>query len=251
MANPARDTTAGRIYNDLRNLARRNGRSTDEIMIECVLERFLVRSCFRRSEQMQRSRCSHPVLHGPQASALPLRSPASDLALHAPAQPPADPMLTQFVETTQARPRSRLTNPSLTPLTPVSAAARATAATAAARREAARLGRRRHSGRLFAALALRCIDVQQREQVGRDDPVGVAQAEDRTRIPAALGEVVPRGPAEGQRTVRRLQVHGRRQPEQLLTRQPTGRIVALDDHRGSVPREAIRHLPPGKRRRRR
>lgn len=43
MANPARDTAAGRVYNDLRNLARRNGRSTDEVMIEYVLERFLYR----------------------------------------------------------------------------------------------------------------------------------------------------------------------------------------------------------------
>ncbi|WP_230396439.1 nucleotidyl transferase AbiEii/AbiGii toxin family protein [Streptomyces blattellae] len=43
MANPARDTTAGRVYNDLRNLARRNSRSTDEVMVEYVLERFLYR----------------------------------------------------------------------------------------------------------------------------------------------------------------------------------------------------------------
>ncbi|MEU9834623.1 nucleotidyl transferase AbiEii/AbiGii toxin family protein [Streptosporangium sp. NPDC048047] len=43
MPNPTRDTTAGRIYNDLRNLARRTGRSTDEAMIEYVLERFLYR----------------------------------------------------------------------------------------------------------------------------------------------------------------------------------------------------------------
>ncbi|MFJ5227071.1 nucleotidyl transferase AbiEii/AbiGii toxin family protein [Streptomyces sp. NPDC088400] len=43
MANPARDTTAGRVYNDLRNLARRTNRSTDEIMVEYVLERFLYR----------------------------------------------------------------------------------------------------------------------------------------------------------------------------------------------------------------
>lgn len=43
MPNPARDTTAGRVYNDLRNLARRNGRSTDEVMVEYVLERFLYR----------------------------------------------------------------------------------------------------------------------------------------------------------------------------------------------------------------
>ncbi|WP_406169707.1 nucleotidyl transferase AbiEii/AbiGii toxin family protein [Streptomyces canus] len=39
MANPTRDTTAGRVYNDLRNLARRTSRSTDEY----VLERFLYR----------------------------------------------------------------------------------------------------------------------------------------------------------------------------------------------------------------
>ncbi|MEU4410115.1 nucleotidyl transferase AbiEii/AbiGii toxin family protein [Streptosporangium sp. NPDC023963] len=43
MPNPTRDTTAGRVYNDLRNLARRSGRSTDETMVEYVLERFLYR----------------------------------------------------------------------------------------------------------------------------------------------------------------------------------------------------------------
>ncbi|MGW1556681.1 nucleotidyl transferase AbiEii/AbiGii toxin family protein [Streptomyces sp. NPDC002144] len=43
MANPTRDTTAGRVYDDLRNLARRNSRSTDEVMVEYVLERFLFR----------------------------------------------------------------------------------------------------------------------------------------------------------------------------------------------------------------
>ncbi|NNH70027.1 nucleotidyl transferase AbiEii/AbiGii toxin family protein [Nocardia uniformis] len=43
MVKPARDSTAGRVYNDLRNLARRNGRSTDELMVEYVLERFLYR----------------------------------------------------------------------------------------------------------------------------------------------------------------------------------------------------------------
>ncbi|GAA5050248.1 hypothetical protein [Streptomyces similanensis] len=41
MASPARDTIAGRVYNDLRNLARRTSRSTDEVMVEYVLERFL------------------------------------------------------------------------------------------------------------------------------------------------------------------------------------------------------------------
>jgi predicted nucleotidyltransferase component of viral defense system len=43
MPSPTRDTPAGRVYNDLRNLARRTGRSTDEVMVEYVLERFLYR----------------------------------------------------------------------------------------------------------------------------------------------------------------------------------------------------------------
>lgn len=43
MANPTRDTTAGRVCNDRRNLARRTSRSTDEVMVEYVLERFLHR----------------------------------------------------------------------------------------------------------------------------------------------------------------------------------------------------------------
>ncbi|MFJ9708128.1 hypothetical protein [Streptomyces sp. NPDC101234] len=41
MANHTRGTTAGRVHNDLRNLARRNSRSTGEVMVEYVLERFL------------------------------------------------------------------------------------------------------------------------------------------------------------------------------------------------------------------
>jgi hypothetical protein len=43
MPNPSRDTTAGRVYNDLRNLARRTARNTDEILLTYVLERFLYR----------------------------------------------------------------------------------------------------------------------------------------------------------------------------------------------------------------
>ena len=43
MGRPARSTVAGQVYNDLRNLARHEGRSTDQIMIEYVLERFLYR----------------------------------------------------------------------------------------------------------------------------------------------------------------------------------------------------------------
>jgi hypothetical protein len=43
MPNPTRDTPAGRIYNDLRNLARRTGAPTDQVMLEYLLERFLYR----------------------------------------------------------------------------------------------------------------------------------------------------------------------------------------------------------------
>ena len=43
MPNPTRDTTAGRIYNDLRNIARRTGAPTDQVMLEYLLERFLFR----------------------------------------------------------------------------------------------------------------------------------------------------------------------------------------------------------------
>ena len=43
MPNPTRDTIAGRIYNDLRNLARRSGAPTDQVMLEYLLERFLYR----------------------------------------------------------------------------------------------------------------------------------------------------------------------------------------------------------------
>jgi len=40
---PQRDTTAGRTYNDLRNLARRQGQPTDELFQLYLLERFLFR----------------------------------------------------------------------------------------------------------------------------------------------------------------------------------------------------------------
>ncbi|MDQ2789255.1 MAG: nucleotidyl transferase AbiEii/AbiGii toxin family protein [Pseudonocardiales bacterium] len=41
--NPSRATTAGRVFNDLRSMARREGRSTDELLVFYVLERFLHR----------------------------------------------------------------------------------------------------------------------------------------------------------------------------------------------------------------
>jgi len=40
---PSRSTTAGRVFNDLRNMAKREGRSTDELLVFYVLERFLYR----------------------------------------------------------------------------------------------------------------------------------------------------------------------------------------------------------------
>lgn len=40
---PSRATTPGRVFNDLRNMARREGRSTDELLLLYVLERFLYR----------------------------------------------------------------------------------------------------------------------------------------------------------------------------------------------------------------
>ncbi len=41
--NPPRTTTAGRAFNDLRKLAKRDGRPTDELLVLYVLERFLFR----------------------------------------------------------------------------------------------------------------------------------------------------------------------------------------------------------------
>ncbi|MFF5142350.1 hypothetical protein ACFY6U_21890 [Streptomyces sp. NPDC013157] len=63
MANRTRGTTAGRVYNDLRNLARRNSRSTDEVMVEYVLERFLYRpasSPLGREHFVLRAACCSP-----------------------------------------------------------------------------------------------------------------------------------------------------------------------------------------------
>lgn len=43
MSRPTRDTTAGRVYLDLRKRARAEGRGTDELLVLYVLERFLYR----------------------------------------------------------------------------------------------------------------------------------------------------------------------------------------------------------------
>ncbi len=52
MSRPARDTTAGRVFLDLRARARREGRPTDELLVLYVLERFLFR--LARSEHRRR-----------------------------------------------------------------------------------------------------------------------------------------------------------------------------------------------------
>jgi hypothetical protein len=43
MPTPSRNTTAGRVFNDLRNRGRRTGQTTDELLMAYVLERFLYR----------------------------------------------------------------------------------------------------------------------------------------------------------------------------------------------------------------
>jgi hypothetical protein len=43
MPNPTRETTGGRVYNDLRNLAKREGLSSADVMLSYTLERFLYR----------------------------------------------------------------------------------------------------------------------------------------------------------------------------------------------------------------
>jgi hypothetical protein len=43
MSRPTRETTAGRVYLDLRKRARAEGRGTDELLVLYVLERFLHR----------------------------------------------------------------------------------------------------------------------------------------------------------------------------------------------------------------
>jgi Nucleotidyl transferase AbiEii toxin, Type IV TA system len=48
MTRPSRDTTAGRVYLDLRARARRDRRGTDELLVLYVLERFLYRLSMSR-----------------------------------------------------------------------------------------------------------------------------------------------------------------------------------------------------------
>jgi hypothetical protein len=55
MTRTSRDTTAGRVYLDLRARARREGRGTDELLVLYVLERFLYRlSISARRDQLVR-----------------------------------------------------------------------------------------------------------------------------------------------------------------------------------------------------
>lgn len=44
MVTTPRDTPAGRVFNDLRNKARQEGRPTDELLVLYVLERWLYRA---------------------------------------------------------------------------------------------------------------------------------------------------------------------------------------------------------------
>jgi hypothetical protein len=43
MPDPSRNTEAGRVFNDLRNLGRKIGRNTDELLLNYGLERLLYR----------------------------------------------------------------------------------------------------------------------------------------------------------------------------------------------------------------
>lgn len=75
MSSPSRDTISGRVYLDLRALARQQGRPTDELFVRYVLERFL----YRLSISTYRSRL---VLKGGMLlAALDQRRPTRDVDL--------------------------------------------------------------------------------------------------------------------------------------------------------------------------
>jgi len=75
MSHPSRDNMAGRIYLDLRALARRDGRATDELITLYILERFL----YRLSRSRHRDRL---VLKGGMLlAALDERRPTRDVDL--------------------------------------------------------------------------------------------------------------------------------------------------------------------------
>jgi len=81
MTRPSRDTTAGRVYLDLRARARRDGRGTDELLALYVLERFL----YRLSISAHRDRL---VLKGGMLlAAFDQRRPTRDVDLLATATP--------------------------------------------------------------------------------------------------------------------------------------------------------------------
>lgn len=75
MSPPQRDSTAGRAYLDLQQLARHEGRTTQELLVTYVLERFL----FRLSRSAYRDRL---VLKGGMLlAALGSRRPTGDIDL--------------------------------------------------------------------------------------------------------------------------------------------------------------------------
>ncbi|GEM_PF-146634 len=57
-AEPTTDTTAGRVFNDLRNLARRTGRGTDELLLAYSLETFFSGDAIRGEDQAALPRSS-------------------------------------------------------------------------------------------------------------------------------------------------------------------------------------------------
>ena len=74
---PRRDTTAGRVYNDLRNLARRQGQPTDELFQLYLLKRFL----FRLAQSPQNGRLV--LKGGTLLAAYQLRRPTQDIDVQA------------------------------------------------------------------------------------------------------------------------------------------------------------------------
>ena len=74
---PRRDTTAGRVYNDLRNLARRQDQPTDELFQLYLLKRFL----FRLAQSPQNGRLV--LKGGTLLAAYQLRRPTQDIDVQA------------------------------------------------------------------------------------------------------------------------------------------------------------------------
>jgi len=81
---PQRDTTAGRTYNDLRNLARRQGQPTDELFQLYLLERFLFRLAHSPLDRL------FVLKGGTLLAAYQLRRPTQDIDMQVQQLPPGD-----------------------------------------------------------------------------------------------------------------------------------------------------------------